>query len=586
MNNQNIAEVLREISEYLSMDEIPFKPQAYERAALNIETMAESADEIYKKGGLKELEKIPGVGKNIAEKIEEFVKTGRIKELEKLKKKTPVDLAELSKVEGVGPKTVKTLYQKLKIKNIGDLEKAAKAGKIRKLENFGEKTEQNIIQSIKFLKKGKGRMLLGDAYPAVIEIIENLKKIKGVRSVSEAGSIRRRKPTIGDIDILAGSDDPEKIIGYFTSLPGVEKIWGKGPTKASVRLDAGFDADLRVVPESQFGSALQYFTGSKEHNIILRKIAISKGLKLNEYGLFKRVRSAGWRTIAGKTEREIYEKLGICYIEPELRENEGELEAARNGKLPKLIKLKDINGDLHCHSNWNLSRGKAGGGKNSIKEMAETAMKMGYEYIGISDHTKFLHIENGLDEKQLARQRKEIDKLNLSFKLHGSSFRILQGCEANIMADGSIDIEDEVLAKLDYVIAGVHSQMKMNKAEMTKRIIKAMENKNVDIISHPTGIIINRREAYEIDFEKILQTAKKTGTVLEINSSPDRLDLDGINVKKAKKAGVKMIINTDSHRKEHLKLMEYGVSQARRGWAEKNDIINAWPLERFKKMLK
>jgi DNA polymerase (family 10) len=593
MNNGKIAEILREFSEYLSMEEISpkapggrrgspkadisyFRRQAYERAASNIETLPKSVKEIYGKGGIKSLEKIPGVGKNIAEKIEEYLKTGKIKEYEKLKKKIPVDIPALSKIEGVGPKTVKTLYEKLKIKSVKDLGKAAKAGKISKLPNFGEKTEQNILQGLGFLKKSEGRMLFGKIYPDIKNLISRMKKLKEIRLISEAGSARRKKSTIGDADILVGSSSPKKVMEYFISLPGVVKVWGKGPTKSSVCLDAGFNVDLRVVPESQFGSALQYFTGSKEHNIVLRKIAISKGLKLNEYGLFK-----GSKSIAGKTEKEIYGKLGMNYIEPELRENTGEIEAARSkpNALPKLIKLKDIKGDLHCHSDWN-------GGENSIKEMAETAMEMGYEYIGISDHTQFLRIENGLNEKQLAKQRKEIDRLNSLFIIRNSSFRILQGCEANIMADGSIDINDEALAKLDYVIAGIHSQMKMSEKEMTNRIIRAMENKNVDIISHPTGELIGKRDACKMDFDKILKTAKKTGTILEINSSPDRLDLNGANVKKAKEAGVKMIINSDSHKKERLSLMEYGVGQARRGWAEKKDITNAWPLKKLKGFLK
>jgi DNA polymerase (family 10) len=331
---------------------------------------------------------------------------------------------------------------------------------------------------------------------------------------------------------------------------------------------------LRVLPDKEFGSALQYFTGSKEHNIALRKIAIEKGMKLNEYGLFK-----GKKLIASETEEEIYKALGLPYFEPELRENTGELEAALKGKLPKVIGYQDVKGDLHVHSNWD-------GGADSIEEISRAAQEIGYEYIGISDHTKLLHIEHGLDEKQLLRQRKEIDDLNSTSRILNSDFRILQGCEANIMADGSIDIDDETLARLDYVIAGVHSQMKMSKKEMTERIIKAMENPNVDIISHPTGRLIEKREEYEIDFDEILKVAKKTGTILEIDSFPDRLDLKDVNIKKAVEAGVKMVINTDAHNLDQLRFMELGISQARRGWAEKKDIINAWPLEKLLKFFK
>jgi len=578
MNNLEISKIFREISEYLSMDGVPFKPQAYEQAAINIESLTENLTDVYEAGGMKALKKIPGVGENIAEKIIEYIETGKIKEYEKLKKKMPVDLSALSAVEGIGPKTIKTLYEKLKIKTVADLEKATSAGKIAKLPNFGEKTEQNILQSIGFIKQDSGRVLLGEILPFVQQLVSKMEKIKEVKAVSEAGSARRRKPTIGDVDILVASDNPEKVLGHFVSLPGVMKVWGKGQTKASIRIDAGFDVDLRIVPEKQFGSALQYFTGSKEHNIALRKIAMNKGFKLNEYGLFP-LRGRNKKSVAGKNEKEIYKALGMRYIEPELRENQGEIEASANGRLPEIIEYDSIKGDLHCHSDWD-------GGENSITEMAETAERMGYEYIGISDHTKFLRIENGIDEKQLARQRKEIDRINLKFKKQNSKFRIFHGCEANIMADGSIDIKDEALAKLDFVIAGIHSQMKMGKSEMTKRIIRAMENRNVDIISHPTGVLLQRREAYEIDFEKILGVAKKTKTALEINSSPYRMDLKDVNIKKTREAGVKMVVNTDSHKKEQLELMGYGISQARRGWTEKKDIINAWPLEKFKKMLK
>lgn len=588
MNNQEIAKIFYEIALYLEMQDVAFKPQAYERAALNLETLSEDIEEIYKKGGLKALEEIPGIGKNMSEKIVEYLKTGKIKEHQALRKKMPVNLEELTSVEGIGPKMVRDLYKNLKIKNLQDLEKAAKAGKIRKLPNFGLKTEQNILEGIAFLKRSKGRFLLGEILPIVYEIIDKLKSLKEIKEITEAGSVRRRKETIGDVDILITTSNPKKVIDYFVSMPGIVKIWGKGPTKTSILLREGFDVDLRVLPEKQFGSALQYFTGSKEHNIVLRKIAMDKGLKLSEYGLFKVTRGKRQETwIAGKTEKEVYKALGLDYPEPELRENQGEIEAALKNKLPKIIGYKDILGDLHIQSDWN-------GGENSIEELSEVAQKMGYQYLGISDHTKFLRIEHGLNEKQLAQQRKEIDKLNSKFKIdppgilrkQNSKFMILQGCEANILADGSIDIKDDSLEKLDYVIAGVHSQMKMPKEKMTKRIIKAMKNPHLDILSHPTGRILKRREEYQIDFDKILRAAKETKTILEINSFPERLDLNDQNIRRAKEAGVKMVINTDAHHKDHLRFMEYGIAQARRGWAEKKDIINCWPVEKMLKMLK
>ena len=371
------------------------------------------------------------------------------------------------------------------------------------------------------------------------------------------------------------SKKPEIVMDFFVSLPGIEKIWGKGTTKASVRTREGFDMDIRVLPRRSYGAALQYFTGSKEHNIALRKIAIDKGLKLSEYGLFR-----GSKMIAGKNEMEIYKTLGMDWIPPELREDQGEIEASLEGKLPKIISYKDIKGDLHCHSNWNLRT------YPTIEEIVKTTEKMGYEYVGISDHTKFLRIEHGIDERGLELRNREIDRINLKFKAKKSKFRVLKGCEANILNDGSIDIKDEALKKLDYVIAGIHSNFKMPKEKMTERIIRAMKNPNVDIISHPTGRIIKRRDEYQIDFDKILRVAKETGTILEINSYPERLDLNAENIRRAKEVGVKMAINTDSHHRDQMRFIEYGIAQARRGWAEKEDIINCWPLEKLLKFFK
>jgi len=568
MINREIAKIFFNISSFLETEEVLFKPYAYQKAALMLEGLEEDVKEIYRKGGLKALEEIPGVGKSIAEKMEEYIQTGKIKYYENLKRKLPINLDEITAVEGMGPKRAKILYQKLGIRNLKELEIAAKKGKIGKLFGFGGKTEKNILEGIVFLKRDKGRFLLGDIMPVAEEACERLKKLKEVKEISIAGSLRRRKETIGDADLLAVSKNPQKVMDFFVSLPGVVKIWGKGTTKASVRMEAGFDMDIRVVPEKSYGSALQYFTGSKEHNIATRIIAIEKGLKLNEYGVFR-----GKKMIAGKTEEEIYKAIGLSWIEPELREDEGEIKAALAGELPKIIGYKDIRGDLHCHSDWD-------GGENSIEEMVKAAEKIGYEYIGISDHTKFLRIENGLNERQLLQQGREIDKLNAKIQSSKaksnpkSKFQILHGCEANILADGSIDIKDEVLKQLDYVIAGVHSQMKMAKSQMTGRIIRAMKNPNIDIISHPTGRLIKKRDEYQIDFDKILRAAKETGTILEINSYPERLDLKDINIRRAKEAGVKMAINTDSHQKDQMRFIEYGIAQARRGWAEKEDIIN------------
>ena len=570
MKNKEIADIFYKIANFLEMEGVSFKPYAYQKAAVSLETLEEDVKEIYKKGGIKALEVVPGVGKSIAEKIEEYIKSGKIKYYQDLKKKTPIKMEDLTSVEGMGPRKVKVLYQKLGIRTLKDLEKAAKSHKIASLEGFGEKTEKNILEGIKFLKRSKGRFLLGEILPEVKYIIEQLDGLKEVEQISPAGSVRRMKETIGDVDILITARNSKKVMDFFVSLPGIIKVWGKGPTKSSIRLRQGFDVDLRVVKKKSYGSALQYFTGSKEHNIATRRIAINKGLKLSEYGLFREK-----KMIAGWSEAGIYKALGIQWIPPEMRENQGEVEAALKGKIPKIIAYTDIKGDLHCHSNWN-------GGVNSIEVLAKIAQNMGYEYLGISDHTKFLRIEHGLNERKLSRQRKEIDKLNSKFK----NFRILQGAETNILNDGSIDIKDEALKNLDYAIAGIHSNLKMRKNEMTERIIKAIKNPNINIISHPTGRILKRRDEFQCDFDKILRAAKQYNVTLEINSHPERLDLNDQNIRRAKEAGVKMVINTDAHHKDQLHYIELGIAQARRGWAEKKDIINSHPLEKLLKYFK
>jgi DNA polymerase (family 10) len=585
MKNQEIANIFYEIADFLEMEGVAFKPYAYQKAAITLETLEKDVADIFEEGGRVALEKIPGIGKSIAEKIEEYLKTGKIKYYQDLKKKTPINMEELTAVEGLGPKRVKVLYQKLGIRNLKDLEKAAKGHEIASLFGFDIKTEKNILEGIAFLKRSKGRFLLGEILAEVKEILEKLKSLKEVGQISVAGSVRRMKETIGDVDVLVTTKNPKKIMDFFVQLPGIIKVWGRGPTKSSIRMRQGFDVDLRVVQKKSYGSALQYFTGSKEHNIITRRIAISKGLKLNEYGVFR-----GKKMIAGWSEKGVYRALGLPWIEPELRENQGEIEVALRqvqGKpdgLPKIIGYNDIRGDLHCHTKWD-------GGKNTILEMAGVALARGYQYLGITDHTKFLRIEHGLNEKQLTEQRKEIGKLNEKFAPHrtkdsSAGFKILQGCEANILADGSIDIKDEALKKLDYVIAGIHSNFKMEKEKMTERIIKAMRNPYVKIISHPTGRILKRRDEYQADFDKILRAAREFGVVLEINSSPQRLDLNDRNIRRAKEAGVKMVINTDSHHKDQLRYIELGIAQARRGWATASDIINVHPLEKLLKFFK
>ena len=585
MLNQEIANILYEIGYLLEIEEVPFRPQVYEKAAIVLENLPEEVINIYKRGGIRALEQIPGIGRSIAQKIEEYIKTKEIKYYQELKSRIPVEVDELIKIEGVGSKTIKMLYKGLGVENVRDLERAAKGHKIADLPGFGDKKEKNILQSIKFLKKGQKRFLLHQALLEAKKIEKTLSELKDVKKVEIAGSLRRKKETIGDLDLLVVTKKPQKVMDIFVKLGNIVRIWGKGETKASVRLSSGIDADLRIVPEKSYGAAMQYFTGSKNHNIVLRKVAKGKGLKLSEYGIFKKSKEKSkarkaekiknnWIYTGGKTEKEIYQILDIGYIEPELRENTGEIQAALKSKLPKIIDYNDIKGDLHCHSNWD-------GGENSIEEMAEEAIKLGYKYLGIADHTKFLRIENGLGEKELDKQRKEINRINLRLTANKLQLKVLQGCEANILKDGNLDIKDEALKKLDYVIAGVHSHFKISKNQMTERIIKAIKNPYVKIISHPFGRILKKRQEYQLDFDKILRVAKETKTALEINASPFRLDLNDIKIRTSKTAGVKMVINSDAHKKEQLKFIELGIAQARRGWAERGDIINTLPLEKF-----
>lgn len=567
--NQEIAGIFNKIADFLEMEKAAFKPYTYRRAAIALESLEENIEEIYKKGKIKALLGIFGVGRSMAEKIEEYLKTGKIKYYQDLKRKTPIKIEELTAVEGLGPKKVKVLYQKLGIRNLKNLEKAARAHKIAPLFGFDVKTEKNILEGISFLKRSRGRFLLGEISPQVKEVYEKLKNLKEVERIDTAGSVRRMKETIGDVDFLVISKNPAKVMNFFVSLPGVVKIWGKGITKSSVRIKEGFDVDIRVVPVKSYGSALQYFTGSKEHNIATRKIAMYGGLKLSEYGLFR-----GSKMIAGETEEGIYKALGMQWIPPELRENQGEIEAALGEKLPQIIGYNDIRGDLHVHTVWS-------DGKQTIERMVLAAKTMGYKYLGISDHSK-LPVANGLDEKRFLKQMEEIDKL--SGKIRG--IKILKGAEINILENGSLDIKDEVLAKLNYVIAGIHSGFKMEKEKMTERIIRAMKNPRVDIIAHLTSRKMNQREECQIDLDKILRAAKEYNVVLEINSQPIRLDLKDVNIRRAKEAGVRMVINTDAHHKDQLRFIEFGIAQARRGWAEKEDIINTQSIDKLIKSFK
>lgn len=571
VTNWEIAKILFEMAALLEMEGVAFKPRAYEKAALGVESLDEEVVLLYKEGGIERLEKIPAVGKGIAQHIEALLKKGTFKEYRDLKKKVPVNITELMAVEGIGPRMVKALWEELGIKNIGQLEKAAKAGKIRTLERFGEKSEQKILKGIEFLKKSAGMQVLGFVLPEIRAIEKTIRSFPEVEDAMVAGSVRRRKETIGDIDLLAVSEDPEKVMDRFVSLPMVAHVYGKGPTKTNVRLKNGLDADLRVVPKGSYWAAINYFTGSKDHNIALREIAIKKGYKLNEYGLYR-----GKKQLAGKNEKDIYRLLGMKEMPlPEMRENLGEIEAAREGRLPTLIAYGDLKGDLQVQTDWT-------DGEHSIEEMASAAQKGGLEYIAITDHTRSLAMTGGADEKKLLKQAEEIKKIQHKFK----NFRILTGAEVNIGKDGSLDIDDKTLAKLDVVGAAVHSHFNLSREEQTRRIIRAMENPHVDIIFHLTARVINKREPIALDIDAIIAAAKRTKTVLEIDAFPDRLDIKDDYIRKCVEAGVKMSIDSDAHSVQHFKYLEIGVAQARRGWATRSDIINAWPVQKMLSLLK
>lgn len=559
-----MSQIFYQMSDLLEMKEAPFRAGAFAKVARILEFLEKDVEEIYKEGGLKALKEISGVGEGIACRIEEFIKTGDIKDYQKLKKQCPVDLESLRSIEGLGSKKIKFLYQALKIKNRRDLKKAAQAGKIRELEGFGPKSEKNLLQAIVFAKAGEGRFLLGLILPRVRRMIGELKKIPQVGKISAAGSVRRRKESVGDVDILIASSKPKEIMDFFTGIPGISKVWAKGATKSSVRFKDGLDCDLRIVRKENFGAALQYFTGSKEHNILTRRIARKKGLKLNEYGVYKE-----GKKIAGQTEKGVYKAIGLPYIEPELRTNTGEIEAAlRESRgepsgLPKLIGYNDIKGDCHCHTDWS-------DGSQTIKQMVKFAKRIGYQYLAVTDHGGFLKIANALDEKRLFKQMTEIDKINK----HLSGIKILKGCEVDIKKDGGLAIKDEVLAKLDLVLAAVHSNYKMAQKDMTKRLIRAIKNPFVNIIAHPTGRKIHYREEYSFNFDEVFKAARENKTAMEINAQFQRLDLRDIYIRKALEAGVKLVIDTDAHNSLEFSMMEFGIATARRGWAEKKDILN------------
>jgi DNA polymerase (family 10) len=572
VQNSDIAKIFNQLADLLEIKgDNPFRIRAYRMAARNIGSLSDDVREMIKNG--KDLTEISGIGKDLAEKIGQIVKSGGLSQLEEIKKEVPAALIDLMKIEGLGPKRTGVLYEKLGIENIDELEKAAEKGKIKELEGFGEKTEENILREIKRggAQKGeKARIKLADAEELAGPLIKYLKQIDGVKKIEIAGSYRRGRETVGDLDILVTHMKGSDVMQRFVDYEDVERVLAKGQTKSSVLMKSNLQVDLRAVPEVSYGAALHYFTGSKEHNIEIRKMGMEKGLKINEYGVFK-----DDQRIAGKTEKEVFAQVGLPYIEPELRENRGELEAAQDNKLPQLIEIEDIRGDLHTHTDET-------DGRSSLEQMAQAAVAKGYEYLAICDHSKRVSVSNGMDEKRLSEQIDQIERLNEKL----DKIVLLKSIEVEILEDGSLDLPDRILKRLDLVVCAVHYKFRISREKQTERIIKGISNPYVTILSHPTGRLINRREPYELDMESLMKAAKDTGCALELNAQPERMDLNDLYCKMAKENGVMIVISTDAHSTDELNMMKYGIKQARRGWIEADDVLNTKNLQQLLKWIK
>lgn len=559
MKNGEIARIFEELADLLEYEgESVFKLNAYRKGARVVRDLTEDIEAVAREGRLKELS---GIGDALAKKILEYVETGRMSRYEEARAAVPPGILDIMRLPGLGPKTAALLHRHLKISTLSELEEAARNGRIRELGGMGEKKEENILRSLEKMAAGGQRMLLGEALPLVERLIAELRR-KGIDPVVYAGSLRRMRETIGDLDILAASSDGPAAVHAFCRLPEVAEVLAEGPTKGSVLTKAGRQVDLRVVDPSSFGAALQYFTGSKSHNVRLRDLAKRMKLKVNEYGLFD-----GERRVAGESEEGMYEALGLAWIPPELREDRGEIDAAAVKRLPALVEASDIRGDLHAHTNWS-------DGRAEIEDMARAAKARGYEYLAISDHSKALKIFGGLTAERLADQIEAVREA--ARRVPG--IRLLTGIEVDIKSDGSLDLPDAVLATLDVVTASVHSGFKQGRAQMTERILGAVRNPHVDVIGHPTGRLIGSRDPYEVDLDAVIREAARCGKALEVNSHPERLDLNDQGCRRAKELGARIVINTDAHDTDQLDTMRFGVATARRGWIERADVVNALPL--------
>jgi DNA polymerase (family 10) len=572
IHNDDVAGIFDEVADFLEIKgDNPFRVRAYRNAARIVSGLSRGVAELAAEE--KGLEGIPGIGKDLAEKIRTIVATKKLPFLEELKKEFPPGLSALMKVRGLGPKKVAALHRELGIASIEDLKKAASEAKVRELAGFSVKTELAILEEIgrgQVTDHGPERFKLARAEQIVTPLFEELEGAEGVEEIAIAGSFRRRAETVGDVDILVAAENSTDIMAAFVKYDDVVKVLAEGETKSSVILRGGLQADIRVVPRGSYGAALHYFTGSKAHNIAVRTMGVKRRLKINEYGVFR-----GEKMIAGRTEAEVYKTVGLPYIEPELREDRGELRAAAEGKLPRLVRLEDLRGDLHAHTT-------ASDGRYTALEMAEAAKARGYEYLAVTDHSKHVTIAHGLDAKRLARSIKAIGKLNAKLK----GFTLLKSVELDILADGTLDLPDGILDELDLVVCSVHYNFKLPKEKQTERVIRALDNPRVNIFGHPSGRLINERPPYEIDLEKVMRAAVERGCFLELNAHPDRLDLDDVHCQMAKEMGLKVALSTDAHSTADLDLMRFGIGQARRGWLEAGDVINTRPLPELRKLLK
>ena len=572
MENKDLARFFTEIADILEIQEgNPFRIRSFRRTAQIIKDLSfNGADAVLEDP--QKLKSISGIGDGAIKKMQEIVETGKCQEHQDLKQQIPASLLPLTQIQNLGPKKVSLFWKALDITSLEELEKAAREEKLRSLPGMGEKSEAKILKAIHDYRQLQGRFRLDDGIEISQVLIEYLRQQVEVNRIAAAGSVRRRRETIGDIDILVTCDAPVEVIDAFTGHPDVQEVLARGETKASVVLRRGLQADLRVLEDESFGAALQYFTGSKAHNVALRERAKRMGYKISEYGLFSI--DDPEEPVAGANEEDIYRLLNLSWVPPEIRENRGEIDKAQEDQLPELIQLEDIRGDLHMHTT-------ATDGRNSITEMAVAARKVGYEYVAITDHSKALAMTGGLDEKALARQNKEIEKVFSKLK----KIKILKGIEVDILDDGKLDLDDEALAQLDVVIASIHSRFNLSRKEMTLRICRALENPHVNILAHPTGRLLTKREPYPVDMEQVIKTARENRVCLEINAYPARLDLSDIHCLMARDQGVLISINSDSHSDTMLDYMQYGIFTARRGWLEAKDVINTYPLKKLKKVL-